>query len=251
MTQPTTTCPRAGQRNEETPPRRPRSGDVDRIARPYDPMNLVISAFQEPSLAQARGQLTRAKPVTGSSTSRRDRQGRRDLHARAQPGGSVLGVDISAGMIGVAEKRFGDRPGSSSSSVTRSPADRGRQFDAATIAFGMRNLPDYRGAFADWPVPFAPAGRSSASRSPDRAACSPGRSSSGSIGSCRSSAGWSVRAAPYGYLVAASRAIRARTDRRDHARSRPRERHLARHVVGIVTLHVGTVPDRERAAARG
>ena len=40
----------------------------DRIARVYDPMNLVISAFQEPRWRKRAVALTRAGPATGCST---------------------------------------------------------------------------------------------------------------------------------------------------------------------------------------
>ena len=82
----------------------------DRIARVYDPMNLVISAFQEPRWRKRAVKLTGARPgdrlldvATGTG------KVAADLHARAQPGGSVLAVDISPGMIGVAKRRFADR----------------------------------------------------------------------------------------------------------------------------------------------
>ena len=67
-----------------------------------------------------------------------------DLHASAAPGGEVLGVDISPGMIGIARQRFAGRPGLAYvvGDAMALPADDDR-FDAATIAFGMRNLPDY------------------------------------------------------------------------------------------------------------
>src|SRR6185503_6105338 len=84
----------------------------DRIAGVYDPMNLVISAFQEPRWRSRAVRLSGAKPgdrlldvATGTG------KVAADLHLRAQPGGSVLAVDISPAMIRVAQRRFGDRPG--------------------------------------------------------------------------------------------------------------------------------------------
>lgn len=123
----------------------------DRIARVYDPMNLVISAFQEPRWRRRALTLTGTRPgdrlldvATGTG------KVAADLHTRAQPGGSVLGVDISPGMIGVAKRRFGDRPGLEfivGDALALPTED--ATFDAATIAFGMRNLPDYRQGFAE------------------------------------------------------------------------------------------------------
>lgn len=123
----------------------------DRIARVYDPMNLVISAFQEPYWRRKAVALAGGRPgdrlldvATGTG------KVAADLHARVQPGGSVLGVDISPEMIGVAQRRFGRRPGLEFvvGDAMGLPTE-DASFDAATIAFGMRNLPDYRQGFAE------------------------------------------------------------------------------------------------------
>src|SRR3954470_20347572 len=133
----------------------------DRIARVYDPMNLAISAFQEPRWRGRAVRLTRAKPgdrildvATGTG------KVAADLHRRVQPGGTVLGVDLSPGMIEVAERRFADRPGLSfvvGDALALPTED--ATFDAATIAFGMRNLPDYRRGFAEMARSVRPGGR--------------------------------------------------------------------------------------------
>ena len=123
----------------------------DRIANVYDPMNLLISAFQEPRWRRRAVALTGAGPgdrlldvATGTG------KVAADLFARAQPGGSVLAVDISPGMIALAERRLGDRPGPEfvvADAMALPTED--SSFDAATIAFGMRNLPDYGRGFAE------------------------------------------------------------------------------------------------------
>jgi demethylmenaquinone methyltransferase/2-methoxy-6-polyprenyl-1,4-benzoquinol methylase len=123
----------------------------DRIANVYDPMNSVISAFQEPRWRKRAVQLAGARPgdrlldvATGTG------KVAADLQARAQPAGTVLGVDISPRMIELAKRRFEDRPalefvvGDAMALPTED-----RSYDAATIAFGMRNLPDYRRGFAE------------------------------------------------------------------------------------------------------
>jgi demethylmenaquinone methyltransferase / 2-methoxy-6-polyprenyl-1,4-benzoquinol methylase len=133
----------------------------DRIARVYDPMNLVISAFQEPRWrkravdltgAQAGDRLLDVATGTGKVAA--------DLHRRAQPGGSVLGVDISPGMIRVATRRFADRRGLEFvvGDALALPTEDGA-FDAATIAFGMRNLPDYAKGFSELARSVRPGGR--------------------------------------------------------------------------------------------
>jgi demethylmenaquinone methyltransferase/2-methoxy-6-polyprenyl-1,4-benzoquinol methylase len=133
----------------------------DKIARVYDPMNLVISAFQEPRWRKRAVKLAGVKPgdrvldvATGTG------KVAADLHARAQPGGSVLGIDISPAMIGVATRRFADRPGLTFQvgDALALPTEDGT-FDAATIAFGMRNLPDYAKGFAELARSVRPGGR--------------------------------------------------------------------------------------------
>jgi demethylmenaquinone methyltransferase/2-methoxy-6-polyprenyl-1,4-benzoquinol methylase len=133
----------------------------DRISGVYDAMNLVISGFQEPRWrrravkASGIGPGDRALDVacgTGKVTT--------DLYKAAQPGGTALGVDFSARMIEyagghrdqtVAGLRFiqGD--------ALDLPVD-DDAFDAATIAFGMRNLADYRQGFAEMARAVRPGG---------------------------------------------------------------------------------------------
>jgi ubiquinone/menaquinone biosynthesis methyltransferases len=133
----------------------------DRIARVYDPMNLVISAFQEPRWRRRAVKLTGARPggrlldvATGTG------KVAADLHTCVQPGGSVLAVDISPGMIAVARRRFADRAGLEFvvGDAMALPTEDGT-FDAATIAFGMRNLPDYGKGFAEMARSVRPGGR--------------------------------------------------------------------------------------------
>jgi demethylmenaquinone methyltransferase/2-methoxy-6-polyprenyl-1,4-benzoquinol methylase len=83
-----------------------------------------------------------------------------DLHRRLQPGGRVVGVDLSPGMIAVARMRFAGRPGLEfvAGDALALPTGDGA-FDAATIAFGMRNLPDYRRGFEEMARSVRPGGR--------------------------------------------------------------------------------------------
>ncbi len=133
----------------------------DGISRVYDPMNLVISAFQEPRWRRRAVALAGLGPggraidvATGTGKIAAD------LLRAAGPGGAVLGVDISPGMIDVAARRFVGRPGLTFvvGDAMALPADDG-QFDAATIAFGMRNLPDYARGFAEMARVVRPGGR--------------------------------------------------------------------------------------------
>jgi demethylmenaquinone methyltransferase/2-methoxy-6-polyprenyl-1,4-benzoquinol methylase len=133
----------------------------DRIAGVYDPMNLVISAFQEPRWRRRLVEAARLEPG-GSALDVACGTGKvsADLHARVGPFGRVLGVDISPGMIDVARGRFADLPGLEFvvGDALALPTEDGA-FDAATIAFGMRNLPDYRQGFDEMARSVRPGGR--------------------------------------------------------------------------------------------
>ncbi len=219
----------------------------DRIAPVYDPMNLLISAFQEPRWRRRAVALTGVRPgdrlldvATGTG------KVAADLYRRAQPGGTVLGVDISPGMIGVAQRRFRDRTGLEfvvGDALALPTAD--GTFDAATIAFGMRNLPDYRLGFAELARSVRPGGRVvclEIARPRSRLA--------------RILRIWFDRIVPvvgriagqggaYGYLV---RSVRDYPGP-DRIAEIMREAGLVDvswngMSGGIVTLHVGTVPDR-------
>jgi len=123
----------------------------DRIAPVYDLMNALISGFQEPrwrrraAALAALGQGMRAIDIaTGTgkvAATLGDAVGAR---------GQVMGVDVSPGMIARAQRGYTNRPELSFAvgDAMALPADDGT-YDAATIAFGMRNLPDYGRGFAE------------------------------------------------------------------------------------------------------
>ena len=205
----------------------------DKIARVYDPMNLVISAFQEPRWRKRAVKLTGAKPgdrildvATGTG------KVAADLQARVQPGGTVLGVDISPAMIRVAQRRFADRPGLTYvvGDALALPTEDG-SFDAATIAFGMRNLPDYGKGFAELARSVRPGGRVvcleiARPQEPGRPGPPvlvrqdrPDRRSRGGPGRRLRLPRPERQGLP-----------RPGPDRRDHARGRPQGRHLGRDV---------------------
>jgi demethylmenaquinone methyltransferase/2-methoxy-6-polyprenyl-1,4-benzoquinol methylase len=136
-------------------------GMFDRIAPRYDLMNLVISAFQEPRWRRHlvdRASLHRGEAAldvaagTGKVAA--------DLARRVGPTGRVLAVDISPGMINIARRRYGSRAGLAfmvGDALALPTED--ASFEAATIAFGMRNLPDYRRGFAEMTRSVRPGGR--------------------------------------------------------------------------------------------
>jgi len=133
----------------------------DRIAGRYDLMNLLISAFQEPRWRQRLVEAAGLRPG-GSALDVASGTGKvaADLQRRAGPTGRVLGVDLSSGMTAVAQKRYANRPGLGYlvGNAMELPTRDG-EFDAATIAFGMRNLPDYGRGFAEMARSVRPGGR--------------------------------------------------------------------------------------------
>ena len=133
----------------------------DRISGVYDGMNLAISGFQEPRwrrrLVAATGIGPGARVLdvacgTGKVTT--------DLYEAAQPGGEALGIDFSAGMI---ENARANRPADleglnfEQGDALDLPVETDA-FDAATIAYGMRNLADYRQGFAEMARAVRPGG---------------------------------------------------------------------------------------------
>ncbi len=132
----------------------------DRIARVYDPLNAVISGFQEPRwrrrLVAATGLehgMAALDVATGTGAVARD------LARQVGADGHVVGIDISAGMIERA-RAHGRSPAQlrfQCGDAMDLPVPDGT-FDAATIAFGMRNLPDYERGFAEMTRAVRPGG---------------------------------------------------------------------------------------------
>jgi demethylmenaquinone methyltransferase / 2-methoxy-6-polyprenyl-1,4-benzoquinol methylase len=133
----------------------------DRIAGRYDLMNLLISAFQEPRWRRRLVDAAGLRPG-GSAVDVATGTGKvaADLSTRAGATGRILGIDLSPGMMAVAQKRYVSRPGLGFmvGNAMELPTRDG-EFDAATIAFGMRNLPDYQRGFAEMARSVRPGGR--------------------------------------------------------------------------------------------
>ena len=226
----------------------------DRIAGVYDGMNLAISGFQEPrwrrraiseAALQAGDQALDIACGTGKVTT--------DLWMAAQPGGSALGVDVSARMIALASDRAIERPGLSFviGDALALPVE-DDVYDAATIAFGMRNLADYEQGFREMGRAVRPGGR---------VVCLEIARPSSRLG--RFVASWFDHIVPlmgrlvrqggaYAYLVQSTRSYPDPERIAQIMRSAGLE-HVDWSAMsgGIVTIHTGTVPESEVAANAG
>jgi demethylmenaquinone methyltransferase/2-methoxy-6-polyprenyl-1,4-benzoquinol methylase len=133
----------------------------DRIAPRYDKMNAVISLLQEPrwrrrtiALTGLASGMSAIDVATGTG---KVAVGLADVVGTF---GRVVGVDVSKAMIDRARQAFADRVELEflGGDALDLPVEDGT-FDAATIAFGMRNLPDYERGFAEMRRVLRPGGR--------------------------------------------------------------------------------------------
>jgi demethylmenaquinone methyltransferase/2-methoxy-6-polyprenyl-1,4-benzoquinol methylase len=133
----------------------------DTISGVYDPMNTVISGFQEPRWRRRAIHAAGLRPgmraldvATGTG------KVAHGLWRAVQPGGDVTAVDFAEGMLSVARERYANVAGLRfiQGDALALPIE-DASFDAATIAFGMRNLADYRQGFAEMRRVVRPGGR--------------------------------------------------------------------------------------------
>lgn len=143
------------------------TGDVtsmfDRIAPMYDAMNTVMTLGLDrrwrraAALAAALGPGMRAVDIACGSGALT-----RELARRVGPAGSVEGVDLSPAMLRAAERRE-VTTGAALPAYRRGDALRlpfaDASADAATIAFGLRNVSDYRRAIDEMRRVTRPGGR--------------------------------------------------------------------------------------------
>lgn len=133
----------------------------DTISAVYDPMNTLISGFQEPRwrarairAAALRPGMRALDVATGTG------KVAHGLWQAVRPGGEVVGIDFANGMLAVARRRYAAASGLRfvQGDALDLPVEDG-SFDAATIAFGMRNLADYRQGFSEMRRAVRPGGR--------------------------------------------------------------------------------------------
>ncbi len=133
----------------------------DRIADRYDAMNLVISGFQEPRWRRRLVQATQLEAgMAAIDVATGTGKVAASLADRVGTFGHVLGVDVSDRMVARARAEHADRIEMEFLIADALDLPAGdATFDAATIAFGMRNLPDYRRGFEEMLRVVRPGGR--------------------------------------------------------------------------------------------
>lgn len=135
----------------------------DRIAPIYDAMNTVMTAGLD---ARWRRAATRAAALAPGMTAVDVACGSgaltRELAAAVGAGGTVVGIDLSSAMLRRAASRpvspGAARPEYRLADALDLPLADGMA-DAATIAFGLRNVPDYRRTLAEMARVVRPGGR--------------------------------------------------------------------------------------------
>lgn len=122
----------------------------DRIAGRYELLNVVMTAGLNRVWNRKAVQATGLRPGgraldlacgTGSLT--------RDLARRASPAGYVLGIDFSSEMLRAARKRPLPNVEYRVGDATKLEGVPSEGFDAATIAYGARNIPDLNALFSE------------------------------------------------------------------------------------------------------
>jgi demethylmenaquinone methyltransferase/2-methoxy-6-polyprenyl-1,4-benzoquinol methylase len=135
----------------------------DRIAPIYDAMNGLMTAGLDRRWRQRAARAAGLKPgMSALDVACGSGALTRELAAAVGPGGSVLGIDVSAAMLRRARTRV-PRTGSAipcyeSGDALQLPLVDG-SVDAATVAFGLRNVPDYRRCLAEMARVTRPGGR--------------------------------------------------------------------------------------------
>ncbi len=133
----------------------------DRIAARYDLLNALISVFQEPRWRRRAIDAALLAPgMAALDVATGTGKVAEGLADRVGPFGRVVGVDVSTVMIERARRANGHRVELEFvvGDALQLPVEDGG-FDAATIAFGMRNLSDYRRGFEEMRRALRPGGR--------------------------------------------------------------------------------------------
>jgi demethylmenaquinone methyltransferase / 2-methoxy-6-polyprenyl-1,4-benzoquinol methylase len=134
----------------------------DRIAPRYDLLNRLMSARNDVrwrQAAAAAADLAAGERALDCCTGTGDLA--LALADRVTPLGEVVGVDFSEGMLAIARRKAaqrGDRVSFAAADVMALPFADG-SFDAATVAFGIRNVADLDAGLAEMARVVRPGGR--------------------------------------------------------------------------------------------
>jgi demethylmenaquinone methyltransferase/2-methoxy-6-polyprenyl-1,4-benzoquinol methylase len=135
----------------------------DKIAARYDTMNRVLSFGLDRGW---RRRTVRALQLGASSHVLDLATGTGDLAvdiARMHPGATVIGLDPSREMLAIAQRKLAGRGLAGRVTLVRGDAQhlpyRDCEMDAATIAFGIRNVPDRLAALREMTRVVRPGGR--------------------------------------------------------------------------------------------
>jgi demethylmenaquinone methyltransferase/2-methoxy-6-polyprenyl-1,4-benzoquinol methylase len=130
----------------------------DQIAPRYDVRNRMFSLARDDAWRQRAARLTRLQPgQTALDLCTGTGKLAHELVPLVRPGGRVIGIDFSPGMLALARAREPDidfRQGD----VTRLTEDEA-SIDAVTIGFGLRNLVDRNAALREMRRVLRPGGR--------------------------------------------------------------------------------------------
>lgn len=133
-------------------------GMFDRIAWRYDLVNTLLSVGTDRRWRRAAAAAT-AVPAGGSALDVACGTGAltRELARSVEPGGRVVGMDFSPGMLDEARRRSPGMTWVQGDALALPFAD--AEFDAATIAFGLRNLAEPSQGLAEMARVVRPGGR--------------------------------------------------------------------------------------------
>ncbi len=134
----------------------------DRIVPRYDLMNRIMTGGRDEAWRKRVAKLAMGSAADGKPRVLDMATGTGDLaFALAKAGASeVVGVDFSGEMIEAAKVKAGNRPGNVRFLVgdVMDPSVEEASFDACTVSFGLRNMPDYDAAIASMTRMLKPGG---------------------------------------------------------------------------------------------
>lgn len=134
----------------------------DQIVPRYDMMNRIMTGGRDVAWRNRVAKLSLESAPTGQQNVLDMATGTGDLAFAIAKGGArhVVGLDFSTEMIDEARRKATDRPGNVEFIVgdAMNPPFPEGTFDACTVSFGLRNMPDYDAAIASMTNTLKPGG---------------------------------------------------------------------------------------------